>query len=206
MSDIDYCVSAFGSSKNGKTTTTTTKGGGGGERRRRKTDNDQLTTIVEKKNAKMGGNNKRQKSSSSRMMNHLAAAAAAPDDDDDDGDIGDDCTSGRYGIGLTLCLLHAQRLVPGTGACVTSATSSDIEWTRGTYEPDADADVVVCKRRERFSKNDVGESGTTVSLLVPVSGVWGVALFCCSRARSIEAFPFSLRACFTREVFRRVCP
>ena len=207
MSDIDYCVSAFGSSKNGKTTTTTTtKGGGGGERRRRKTDNDQLTTIVKKKNAKMGGNNKRQKSSSSRMMNHLAAAAAAPDDDDDDGDIGDDCTSGRYGIGLTLCLLHAQRLVPGTGACVTSATSSDIEWTRGTYEPDADADVVVCKRRERFSKNDVGESGTTVSLLVPVSGGWGVALFCHSRARSIGAFPFSLRACFTREVFRRVCP
>ena len=189
MSDIDYCVSAFGSSKNGKTTTTTTTttGGGGGERRRRrKTNNDQLTTTVEKKNAKMGGNDERQKSSSSRMTNHLAAA---PDDGDDGGDVGDDCTSGRYGIGLTLCLLHAQRLVPGTGACVTSATSTDPEWTRGTYEPDADADVVVCKRRERFSKNVVGESGTTVSLLVLVSG-WWVSHFRRSRKRSVLS-PFS---------------
>jgi len=31
-------------------------------------------------------------------------------------------TSGRYGIGLTLCLLHAQRCVPNSRACIASAT------------------------------------------------------------------------------------
>ena len=199
MSDIDYCVSAFGSTKNGTTTTTTTKGGGG-ERRRRKTDKDKLAIVEKtKKNAKMGENDKNQISSSSRMMHPLAAS---PDDGDggDDGHGDNCCTSGRYGIGLTLCLLHAQRLVPGTGACVTSATSDDDEWTRGTYEPDADADVVVCKRREKFTKNVVGESGTTVSLLVPVSG-WhfrSLARRCITRGvfGMCLSAPFSSVACF----------
>lgn len=80
----------------------------------------------------------------------------------------DNYTSGRYGVGLTLCLLHAQRLVPGTGACVTSATASASEWTRAIYEPDTDADAIVCKKKDKFPKV-VGESGTTISLLVPVS-------------------------------------
>lgn len=79
-------------------------------------------------------------------------------------------TSGRYGVGLTLCLLHAQRLVPGTGACITSATASAHEWIRATYEPDTDADNIVCKKKERFPKM-VGESGTTISLFVPVSKI-----------------------------------
>jgi hypothetical protein len=77
-------------------------------------------------------------------------------------------TSGRYGVGLTLCLLHAQRLIPGTGACITSATATSVEWIRATYEPDTDADNIVCKKKERFPKV-VGESGTTISLFVPVS-------------------------------------
>ena len=77
-------------------------------------------------------------------------------------------TSGRYGVGLTLCLLHSQRLVPGTGACITSAVASADEWIRATYEPDTDADNIVCKKKERFPKL-VGESGTTISLFVPVS-------------------------------------
>ncbi len=77
-------------------------------------------------------------------------------------------TSGRYGVGLTLCLLHAQRLVPGTGACITSAVASADEWIRATYEPDTDADNIVCKKKESFPKL-IGESGTTISLFVPVS-------------------------------------
>ena len=32
---------------------------------------------------------------------------------------GKDETVGRYGVGLTLCVLHAQRLVPNSYACIT---------------------------------------------------------------------------------------
>ena len=78
-------------------------------------------------------------------------------------------TSGRYGVGLTLCILHAQRLVPGTGASITSATSSSDQWTRAVYEPDTNADSIVCKKREQFPKHNNDECGTTISLLVPVS-------------------------------------
>jgi hypothetical protein len=131
MADIDYCVSAFGSNKNG-----TTRRGANGERRKSEEGTEENIERSIAKNSN-GGN--------------------------------DDYTSGRYGVGLTLCLLHAQRLVPGTGACVTSATGSASEWTRATYEPDTDADVIVCKKKERFLKKIRGESGTTISLLVPVS-------------------------------------
>lgn len=78
-------------------------------------------------------------------------------------------TSGRYGVGLTLCILHAQRLVPGTGASITSATVSSNQWTRAVYEPDTTADSIVCKKREQFPKHSENECGTTISLLVPVS-------------------------------------
>ena len=80
-------------------------------------------------------------------------------------------TSGRYGVGLTLCILHAQRLVPGTGASITSATASSDQWTRAVYEPDTSADSIVCKKREQFPKHSENESGTTISLLVPVSTI-----------------------------------
>lgn len=78
-------------------------------------------------------------------------------------------TSGRYGVGLTLCILHAQRLVPGTGASITSATVLSNQWTRAVYEPDTSADSIVCKKREQFPKHNEKECGTTISLLVPVS-------------------------------------
>ena len=85
------------------------------------------------------------------------------------GDITENYTSGRYGVGLTLCILHAQRLVPGTGASITSATASSNQWTRAVYEPDTCADSIVCKKREQFPKHNKDECGTTISLLVPVS-------------------------------------
>ena len=129
MADIDYCVSAFGSNKNG-----TTKRGANDERRNKE---DGTEEKIEKSIAKNSKGGDEQKSSS---RTHRAS------------DGNDDYTSGRYGVGLTLCLLHAQRLVPGTGACVTSATGSASEWTRATYEPDTDADVIVCKKKERFPK------------------------------------------------------
>jgi hypothetical protein len=84
-------------------------------------------------------------------------------------------TAGRYGIGLTLCLLHAQRLVPHSCASITSSTSSHAQWTRAKYVVDTDQDCVTCISKQQLPKrstangNEEDESGTSVSLLLPVS-------------------------------------
>jgi len=80
-------------------------------------------------------------------------------------------TAGRYGIGLTLCLLHAQRLIPESCASITSATTESLQFTRASYVVDTDGDSVLCVKQEQLPKNSPEESGTAVSLLVPVS-VW----------------------------------
>jgi hypothetical protein len=182
MSDIDYCVSAFGSNKNGKDDYTTTrrrreKGKKGGraaaadDHRRSgvavRTAVD-ATTMPSARDARDDGDREDNRKSSSRRCTTTRPATSSGDGNDGS-EINDGYTSGRYGVGLTLCLLHAQRLVPGTGACVTSATAKCSTWVRATYEPDADGDVIVCRRKERFAKMH-GESGTTISLMVPVSG------------------------------------
>ena len=77
-------------------------------------------------------------------------------------------TAGRYGIGLTLCLLHAQRLVPDSCASIQSATSQNSHWTHNLCVVDTENDSVRCIREEKFSKKRVDESGTSVSVLVPV--------------------------------------
>eukprot|EP00978_Attheya_sp_CCMP212_P012851 scaffold32099_cov50-Attheya_sp.AAC.10 len=76
-------------------------------------------------------------------------------------------TAGRYGIGLTLCLLHAQRLVPDSCASITSATASSIQWTRASYVVDTEGDTVRCVKKEHLPKKRRDESGTAISLLVP---------------------------------------
>lgn len=76
-------------------------------------------------------------------------------------------TSGRYGIGLTLCLLHAQRCVPNSRACISSATPKSKLRTRAFFEVDKQEDVVKCVQEEVTASQQ--ESGTCVSLLVPVS-------------------------------------
>ena len=78
-------------------------------------------------------------------------------------------TTGRYGIGLTLCLLHAQRLVPNSCASITSATATAKHWTRASFVVDTEGDSVVCVKKEILPKHQPKESGTAVSLLVPVS-------------------------------------
>jgi DNA topoisomerase VI subunit B len=78
-------------------------------------------------------------------------------------------TAGRYGIGLTLCLLHAQRLVPHSYTCITSATKNARFFTRALYVVDTDGDSVRCDKKETIPKTQEDESGTCVSLLVPVS-------------------------------------
>ena len=77
-------------------------------------------------------------------------------------------TAGRYGIGLTLCLVHGQRLVPNSYACITSATRQASHFTRALYVVDTDSDSVNCHKQERIPKTHPLESGTCVSLLVPV--------------------------------------
>jgi hypothetical protein len=77
-------------------------------------------------------------------------------------------TAGRYGIGLTLCLLHAQRLVPDSCASIQSAVETDKEWTAVTAVVDTASDTVRCFPRKSFAKTHDNESGTAISVLVPV--------------------------------------
>ena len=77
-------------------------------------------------------------------------------------------TAGRYGIGLTLCLLHAQRLVPNTSTCITSATATDSHFTCVNCVVDTDRDSVQCVDPTQSPKRTPHESGTAVSLLIPV--------------------------------------
>lgn len=78
-------------------------------------------------------------------------------------------TAGRYGIGLTLCLLHAQRLVKGTYSCITSATKDSHNFKRALFFVNTVGDSIECHREEDVEKGHASESGTCVSLLVPVS-------------------------------------
>ena len=82
---------------------------------------------------------------------------------------GESQTTGRYGIGLTLCLLHSQRLCPDSVASITSATADATQWIRASYVVDTEGDRVRCVKKELLDKKRPGESGTMVSLLVPVS-------------------------------------
>lgn len=77
-------------------------------------------------------------------------------------------TAGRYGVGLTLCMLHAQRLVSNSYCCITSATEKKEHYTRAFYVVDTNGDSVVCQKQERFRKPSHNESGTCVTVLVPV--------------------------------------
>ncbi|CAB9511646.1 expressed unknown protein [Seminavis robusta] len=77
-------------------------------------------------------------------------------------------TAGRYGIGLTLCLLHAQRLVPNSCANITSATASATHFTKASYVVDTEGDSVRCVEiRSDIAKTKPNECGTSVSILVP---------------------------------------
>ena len=82
---------------------------------------------------------------------------------------GDDETAGRYGIGLTLCVLHAQRLVPNSYACIKSATKNCSSFTKEQYFVDTDGDNMECRKHELLPKTFQEESGTCVIVFVPVS-------------------------------------
>ena len=77
-------------------------------------------------------------------------------------------TAGRYGIGLTLCLLHAQRLVPNSCAMIKSTVRDSSSWTVAKFVVDTNRDSVVCVQKKVLLKKDKEMSGTAVSLLLPV--------------------------------------
>lgn len=86
-------------------------------------------------------------------------------------DSGNDKTAGRYGLGLTLSMVHSQRLVPGkVFCCITSTTKHASNFRRQHYFVDTTEDKMRCARDETVPKVAVEVSGTCVSLLLPVSG------------------------------------
>lgn len=78
-------------------------------------------------------------------------------------------TVGRYGIGLPLCILHAQRLVPGSVTKITSSTSGSPVMKWGTFGIDIEQDKVICCEKGVIVKKDKNMSGTVIKLLLPVS-------------------------------------
>lgn len=75
---------------------------------------------------------------------------------------------GRYGIGLTLSLLHGQRLVPNSSFQITSATSSSFYWRNTVWVVDKEEDTIKCIKQWHIQKFHPSESGTKVSLVLPV--------------------------------------
>ena len=90
-------------------------------------------------------------------------------------------TAGRYGIGLTLCLLHAQRLVPDMSTSISSATATAANFTRTNWVVDTERDLVTCVEERLVPKAFAEESGTSVSLLVPVRVLCAPIYIICSR-------------------------
>lgn len=78
-------------------------------------------------------------------------------------------TVGRYGIGLPLCILHAQRLVPGSVTKITSSTRGSPVMKWGTFGIDIEQDKVICCEKGEIVKKDKNMSGTVIKLLLPVS-------------------------------------
>ncbi len=140
MEDIEHCVSVFSSTKGEGTNIDNTS--------------SRTSSSTHNNNTR---NRNRNPSPPSNAKNHSVEVQI--------------CTAGRYGLGLTLCLLHAQRLVPNSCASITSSTSKQNVWTVAKFVVDTERDVVVCvdKKLKEKKKDSCSDSGTAVSLLVPVS-------------------------------------
>lgn len=149
MEDIDACVSAFRSTKNGvdadeqKCSFTQPR------------HDKQKNSGAEKSKNK----SKKKKNSGSTANNKHASLSSSSSS----------YTSGRYGVGLTLCLLHAQRLVPNSVTLIITSTKFSDYWTIRRYRADTEKDEIVCLKEERLPKIDKEECGTIVEVLVPVS-------------------------------------
>ena len=153
MEDIDVCVSAFRSTKNGLDTDhidgQSSSQPQHSRGKQKASDKQSKSKSKKKKNNGSTTNNKHASSSSSSSPSY---------------------TSGRYGVGLTLCLLHAQRLVPNSVTLIITSTKSSDYWTIRRYKADTEKDEIVCLKEERLPKIDKEECGTIVEVLVPGEG------------------------------------
>jgi hypothetical protein len=147
MENIQDCVGAFHSSKQGsqsanKEGSATTK-----------TNNSSLSSSTKKaRNPKP-----KSKTASSQTMAQPQSSSVV-----------ETHTAGRYGIGLTLCLLHAQRLVPDSCASIQSATRHHLDWTVVQAVVETDLDTIRCLPSPRLPKSAPHESGTSIGVLLPV--------------------------------------
>lgn len=104
---------------------------------------------------------------SSKQGNRAESESGGAEQEQKDND--EQQTVGRYGIGLTLCLLHGQRLVPNSSSQITSATAASSHWINTLWVVDTEDDSVKCIKQEYIAKTaSKDESGTQVSLLLPV--------------------------------------
>jgi hypothetical protein len=150
MEDIDDCVSAFRSTKNNGMDTDNNIIGGQGS------SQQQQSSVKQKSNDKQSKNKSKENNSGGNSSTNNKHAPSS-------------YTSGRYGVGLTLCLLHAQRLVPNSVTLIVTSTKTSDYWTIRRYRADTEKDEIVCLKEERLPKIDNEECGTIVEVLVPVS-------------------------------------
>jgi DNA topoisomerase VI subunit B len=147
MESIQDCVGAFHSSKQGS------QGANKEGSATTKTNNSSLSSSTKK-----GRNPKpKAKTASSQMTVQPPASSVV-----------ETHTAGRYGIGLTLCLLHAQRLVPDSCASIQSATRHHLDWTVVQAVVETDLDTIRCLPSPRLPKSASHESGTSIGVLLPV--------------------------------------
>lgn len=148
MEDVDNCVTAFRSSKNG---VDTNNSGVKASIPLRQDSSD-----CSKRNVNLNKSKRKRKS---------AISHGSANDKHDSTSF----TSGRYGVGLTLCLLHSQRLVPNSVTLIITSTRTMDHWIIRRYKADMQKDEIVCLKEERLPKVDKEECGTIVEVLVPVS-------------------------------------
>jgi hypothetical protein len=67
------------------------------------------------------------------------------------------------------CLLHAQRLVPNSCAVITSTVRGSSSITRAKFVVDMARDSVICVEKSNTEKENTESSGTSITLLLPVS-------------------------------------
>eukprot|EP00984_Skeletonema_dohrnii_P038835 scaffold42543_cov155-Skeletonema_dohrnii-CCMP3373.AAC.1 len=144
MEDIDACVSAFRSTKNNGVDTDDIDG--------QCASQQQQSRGKQNKNGKQSKSKSKKKKEGGSSTNNKHASSSSSSS----------YTSGRYGVGLTLCLLHAQRLVPNSVTLIVTSTKSSDYWTIRRYRADTDKDEIVCLKEERLPKIDKEECGTIV--------------------------------------------
>jgi hypothetical protein len=157
MEDIQDCVEAFRSSKAGNKNNKSDLAG------------YDATSSASNKNSAAAASQKL-----SATSNSNSGAAARQQGGGREEEL---LTAGRYGIGLTLCLLHAQRLVPNSCASITSATAAAPHFCKRHYVVDTEGDSVRCIDQTWIPKSYRDESGTSISVLIPVCDIIEI-LFC----------------------------